>query len=137
MFPEPALDSPAALSREELERELREQAAHVDAGVCRHWSRGGETSLGNLLSLCRRHHRLVHERGYTVRLGDDGEARFVNEYGVAIPNVPRPPPPSGPHALPDRHRRLDLQIDKNTCRNGTGDRMDLPLAVDAIISIAG
>jgi hypothetical protein len=61
----------------------------------------------------------------------------VNEYGVAIPTVPRPPPPSGPHALPDRHRRLDLQIDKNTCRNGTGDRMDLSLAVDAIISIAG
>jgi hypothetical protein len=109
----------------------------VDGHHLRHWSRGGDTSLGNLLSLCRRHHRLVHERGYTVTLDDDGEARFVNEYGVAIPNVPRPPPPSGPHALPDRHRRLGLRIDKNTCRNGTGDRMDLPLAVDAIISIAG
>jgi hypothetical protein len=76
----------------------------------------------------------VHERGYTVRL-QDGEARFVNEYGVALANVPRPPPPSGPQALPDRHRRLGLRIDQHTCRNGTGDRMNLPLAVDAIASI--
>jgi hypothetical protein len=109
----------------------------VDGHHIRHWSRGGDTSLDNLLSLCRRHHRLVHERGYTVTLDEDGEARFVNEYGVAIPTVPRPPPPSDPQALPDRHRRLGLRIDKNTCRNGHGDRMDLSLAVDAIISIAG
>jgi 5-methylcytosine-specific restriction endonuclease McrA len=109
----------------------------VDGHHIHHWAQGGETSLGNLVSLCRRHHRLVHERGYTVRLEGDGEARFVNQYGVAIANVPRPPPPSGPDALPDRHRRLGLRIDKNTCRNGHGDRMDLGLAVDAIIAIAG
>jgi uncharacterized protein DUF222/HNH endonuclease len=31
-----------------------------DAHHVRHWADGGETSLGNLLLLCRRHHRMVH-----------------------------------------------------------------------------
>jgi hypothetical protein len=29
----------------------------------RHWADGGATSLQNLLLLCRRHHRMVHEPG--------------------------------------------------------------------------
>jgi 5-methylcytosine-specific restriction endonuclease McrA len=33
----------------------------VDAHHIEHWSRGGETSLDNLVQLCREHHRLVHE----------------------------------------------------------------------------
>ena len=32
----------------------------------RHWSKGGETKLTNLILLCSRHHRLVHEGGYGV-----------------------------------------------------------------------
>jgi hypothetical protein len=28
-----------------------------------HWAEGGTTALSNLVLLCRRHHRLVHERG--------------------------------------------------------------------------
>jgi len=35
------------------------------------------------------------------------------------------------------HRRQGLAIDADTCRNGMGDRIDLGLAVDAIISIVG
>jgi len=103
----------------------------VDGHHVRHWSQGGETNLDNLLTLCRRHHRLVHERGYTVRLDDAGEARFTNEYGIALANVPRPPP-SNPDALRDQHRHLRLHIDGSTCRSGDGDRMDLGLAVEAI-----
>jgi hypothetical protein len=30
------------------------------------WTRGGETALPNLALLCRRHHRLVHEGGWTL-----------------------------------------------------------------------
>jgi hypothetical protein len=102
-----------------------------------HWIHGGETNLDNLICLCRRHHRLVHERGYSVEFGVDGDIEFTNQYGVPIPNIPRSPPPSGADALPDRHRRLGLTIDEETCKNGTGDRMDLGYAVDAMISICG
>ena len=31
-----------------------------------HWAHGGPTTLSNLVLLCRRHHRAVHEEGYQV-----------------------------------------------------------------------
>jgi hypothetical protein len=105
----------------------------VEAHHVEHWIRGGETNLDNLISLCHRHHRLVHERGWSLRVGEDGEPQFSNEYGVAIPSVPRPPPPSSGNGLRDRHRNLG--IDENTCRTGSGDRMDLGLVVEGIIAI--
>src|SRR5438477_6006440 len=113
-----------------------ESRRFVDGHHVRHWSQGGETNLDNLLSLCRRHHRLLHERGYSVEFDDDGEPRFTNQHGIAIPSVPRPPP-SDRDALRDRHRHLRLLVDGKTCKNGTGDRMELPLAVDALLTVAG
>jgi Domain of unknown function (DUF222)/HNH endonuclease len=38
-----------------------------------HWADGGETALENLVLLCRPHHRLVHEQGWTLRRNGDGE----------------------------------------------------------------
>ena len=96
----------------------------VDAHHVQHWSQGGETNLDNLVTLCRRHHRFVHERGYSVKLGDDGEVAWRNQHGLVLPNVPRPPP-SDAGALRDLH-------DCGTCKNGTGDRMDVALAAAAI-----
>ena len=47
------------------------QAHHI-----RHWAQGGPTTLSNLVLLCRRHHRAVHEEGYQVDRQPDGELRF-------------------------------------------------------------
>ncbi|HEU4600419.1 MAG TPA: DUF222 domain-containing protein, partial [Steroidobacteraceae bacterium] len=38
----------------------------VDGHHIKHWANGGETRLSNLVSLCRFHHRLVHEGGVEV-----------------------------------------------------------------------
>ncbi|MGD2122465.1 MAG: DUF222 domain-containing protein [Gemmatimonadota bacterium] len=46
-----------------------------------HWADGGETSQANTLLLCRHHHRLVHEGGWTVRLKEKGRAVFVDPRG--------------------------------------------------------
>jgi predicted restriction endonuclease len=43
----------------------------TDGHHIRHWADGGETSLDNLVSLCRRHHRAVHEEGWQITLGRD------------------------------------------------------------------
>jgi hypothetical protein len=107
----------------------------VEVHHVEHWARGGETSLANLILLCRRHHRVLHEQGYSIRLGSIGKLEFVNRHGIAIPSVPRSPPRSDRGALCNRQRHL--AIDSGTCRNGVGDRMNLALAVDAITALAG
>jgi hypothetical protein len=38
-----------------------------------HWIDGGETNLSNTCLLCRRHHRFVHELGWRLMWGDEGE----------------------------------------------------------------
>ena len=38
----------------------------LDAHHIEHWTEGGETSLGNLVLLCTRHHRLMHEGGFQM-----------------------------------------------------------------------
>ena len=35
-----------------------------------HWSDGGPTELDNLVSLCRTHHRAVHEQGWRIHIAD-------------------------------------------------------------------
>jgi len=36
-----------------------------------HWIHGGPTDLDNLVLLCRRHHRMVHEGGWQLIQTDD------------------------------------------------------------------
>jgi hypothetical protein len=40
----------------------------VDAHHIRHWADGGETKLSNLVELCGRHHRLLHEGGFSCSI---------------------------------------------------------------------
>lgn len=46
-----------------------------DAHHVRSWLDGGATNLNNLVLLCRRHHRFVHERGWTIS-GSPGGWQF-------------------------------------------------------------
>ena len=103
----------------------------VDGHHVRHWARGGETNIDNLVLLCRRHHRLVHEGGYSIeRLGD--RFRFRDPWGRPIPDAPRPPPGSLDCL---RHGNQPLAIDAGTYRSGAGDSLDLDLAVEALRAV--
>ena len=58
----------------------------VDGHHIIHWADGGPTCLDNLVSLCRFHHRLVHEGGYYI-VKDDAEFRFFRGDGFEIRGV--------------------------------------------------
>jgi hypothetical protein len=51
----------------------------------KHWAAGGETRLGNLVTLCGFHHRLVHEGGYGLKATDDGVFVFTRPDGRRVP----------------------------------------------------
>ncbi|HJS27269.1 MAG TPA: DUF222 domain-containing protein [Actinomycetota bacterium] len=59
-----------------------------DAHHVRHWADGGETSLQNLILLCRPHHRAIH-RGFRVEMVD-GRPIFRRPDGTPLPE--RAPP---------------------------------------------
>ena len=40
------------------------------------WSEGGETSLSNCALLCGRHHTLIHNSDWTMRIADDGHPEY-------------------------------------------------------------
>ncbi len=63
----------------------------VDANHIRHWANGGETSIDNLVLLCRHHHRLVHEGGFGVDRAANGQIRFSRPNGLTIEEHPRLP----------------------------------------------
>ncbi len=92
-----------------------------DAHHVTHWADGGATRLGNLVLLCRRHHRAAHDDGFRVepepgrgvtsyrpedgsspprrpcrgcRIGRGRTSSPNTAAGVSCP-TPSPPPPSG------------------------------------------
>src|SRR5204863_1328450 len=78
-----------------------------------HWANGGPTTLSNLALLCRRHHRAVHEDGYTVERRSDGSLEFRRPDGRELPDVPPAPSVSDDPAgtLRETHAAYGIQID--------------------------
>ena len=105
----------------------------LDAHHIRHWASGGETKMGNLVLLCGRHHRFVHEAGYSIVVLAGGHIEFRDPWGGPVADAPRSPP-GDPDRLVERNNFLE--IDAETCESGDGDRMDLSLAVDALLSLS-
>ncbi len=89
--------APPALRRAVLERDRHRcrfpgcQSRKVDLHHIRYWSNGGQTSLDNLTSLCKRHHRLVHDKGYIIT----GSGQFRTPKGILIPHSPPLPQADG------------------------------------------
>jgi hypothetical protein len=59
-----------------------------DAHHVLHWADGGETSLDNLVLLCRPHHRLVHER-FSLAI-EEGRPAFRRPDGTLLPDQRSP-----------------------------------------------
>jgi Domain of unknown function (DUF222)/HNH endonuclease len=64
-------------------------ARRCDGHHITHWADGGPTRLDNLILLCRRHHRAVHEEGFRVVRTGDGIAIFFRPDGTRLEVAPR------------------------------------------------
>jgi hypothetical protein len=60
----------------------------TDAHHIEHWADGGQTRLENLLLLCRRHHRAVHEGRARVCRGADDSIAFFGPDGRVLSDAP-------------------------------------------------
>jgi hypothetical protein len=56
----------------------------------RHWALGGLTDLNNLVTLCGRHHRAVHELGWSLAGDADALLTFTSPHGRSMQSVPSP-----------------------------------------------
>lgn len=128
---------PSSIRRALLARDGRcqypscERHRYVDAHHIVHWAHGGETSLDNLVLLCRHHHRKVHEGEVRVERDPDGGVRFRGPGDVRLVNRPRAT--SAAWRLTDANRRAGVRPRAGTILTGTGEGMDLSLAVDAAL----
>ena len=103
---------------------------YLDAHHVEHWADGGETKLSNLVTLCRTHHRLVHEGGIAVEARTGGGWRFSRPDGREFDAVDFAPAPQDWTALRDTHAALGIEIDSDTAATRwRGERMDYELGV--------
>ncbi len=91
-----------------------------DAHHIEHWVDGGATRLDNLVLLCRRHHRSVHEGGFDVGAAEAGALEFWRPDGARLRDTPS-----------ICHVPLDIPaVDPPDPWDGT--RFDLTYAIDAV-----
>jgi 5-methylcytosine-specific restriction endonuclease McrA len=101
----------------------------------RHWAQGGPTKLSNLVLLCRRHHRSVHEDGFQVERLADGELRFRHPRGWLIPDAPEPPavPADAGETLRAQNAAVGVEVNRNTLRpDWDGTRLNLHYAISVM-----
>jgi len=108
----------------------------VDGHHIKHWADGGETSLDNLVLLCRHHHHLVHEGGFACSKNKNGEVVFKDQREQPLDQSPGL---SGLAANDDVQQWIDREffeadIDSEACsaRWHAGERMDWQAAVSAL-----
>ena len=109
---------------------------YVDGHHIEHWADGGATRLSNLVSLCRFHHRAVHEGGIRIERLDDGAWRFVLPNGESrLSCAPGHTLPMGSlRDLVATHRSAGLRIDARTAATRwRGERMDHGQAIDSLL----
>jgi hypothetical protein len=111
---------------------------YVDAHHIQHWVHGGETKLGNLVTLCRFHHRYVHDESIAIQTKLDGNWRFVKPGGSVFEDVsPSRSPAYEWTDLLDTHVEQGIRVDSQTAATRwRGERMDYGLAIQVLLQQA-
>ena len=102
------------------------QRTRVDAHHIKHWAEGGETSMENLVRLCRFHHGLLHKGEYRLHREMTGELVFTNRRNERIVQSFCPQFPG----IPEAEDCLDPDIDANIAKSKwLGDSLDIQYAL--------
>ena len=108
---------------------------HCDAHHIHHWADGGETKLSNLVLLCRKHHRLLHEGGFSVKMNEERAVQFLDKRGRPLERSPAPPP-VGSDPARELIRRLEdagiLITGEESMPAWDGTPMDLPYVMECL-----
>ncbi|MEX2150513.1 MAG: DUF222 domain-containing protein [Steroidobacteraceae bacterium] len=101
---------------------------YVDGHHVKHWAHGGETRLSNLVTLCRFHHRQVHEGKVVVTCLDDGAFRFTRPGDKSFDSPA--PEPTDWATLVASHHMQGIQVTPHTAiTRWTGETLDVDHAV--------
>ena len=111
------------------------QHRDVDAHHIKHWANGGETSLENLVLLCRHHHRLLHEGGFRIERRDDNKMLFFTPNGHWVPDAPPQPLPSFDVGTVVTQSGKHVSAETLLPR-WSGERMDVGMAVEGLVHSA-
>ena len=105
----------------------------TDAHHIVHWADGGESGLHNLILLCARHHRAVHEGGFRVCTDRDAKAVFFSPTGRVMAEAPPMPKLAADPvaALVGRNRARELEPDWRSGMPGWRHDRDVPWDVEA------
>ena len=103
--------------------------AWVDAHHVVHWLDHGKTRPTNLVCLCRRHHRLMHEGGWRITGDANGQLVFHRPDGTIL--AVDPPAVTGDGEAVADHGRSDRD---GRC-GWDGDRFDLAYTVSVIMDL--
>jgi hypothetical protein len=120
------------------------ETRYVDAHHIQHWADGGETSLDNLVTLCRYHHRELHKGNFQLELAPQTGAgqkllfSTVSEKRIESSFMPQfQVDGEGTGSLLEASSDFLQQhwplIDSNTAITAwQGERMDMGMAVDGV-----
>jgi len=104
----------------------------VDAHHIRHWADGGDTSIDNLVLLCRHHHRLVHEGGFGVERTADNRIQFTRPDGRVIEEHPQPPASGSVDGLQRGNRETGKATDASSWII-PADTLDYGMAIEGLL----
>jgi len=100
---------------------------YLDAHHIKHWADGGETSLDNLVMLCRKHHRELHQEEFSIKIQNE-IINFIDKQGMVMKQAYFPQFNIKP--FNNDWPKVDLDSLRNQWH---GEVMDYGMAVDGLM----
>ena len=121
------------------------ESRYLDSHHIKHWADGGETSLANLATMCRYHHRLLHKGAFAMRVESSCELPAGSRLVFSTPSGKEIETSFFPQfpALAAAHGEEPLRdaaptVNSHTCvPHWAGEHCDYGMAVDALLKRDG